>query len=158
MNISSGKRILCLIIALCAGLMMSGCSGRSGEERAPSPTLAPAVIDLKAPDGDRTVRKAGDYTIYVPGPNDLQLRTQSVHLEETNLKDTAERLVQLLLESASEVMGKPLSLYHSQPPEISGGICTVNLEASALRMEYSEYYKLISSSAHSVVASATLSL
>ena len=140
MNISSGKRILCLALAVCAGLVMSGCSGKSGEERMPSPTLAPAVVDLKAPDGDRTVRKAGDYTIYIPGPNDLQLRTQSVHLEETNLKDTAEKLVQLLLESAGEVMGKPLSLYHSQPPEISGGICTVNLEASALRMEYSEYY------------------
>ena len=142
MNISSGKRILCLALAVCAGLVMSGCSGKSGEEQAPSPTLAPAVVNLKAPDGDRTVRKAGDYTIYIPGPNDLQLRTQSVHLEETNLKDTAEKLVQLLLESAGEVMGKPLSLYHSKPPEISGGICTVNLDASALRMEYSEYYKL----------------
>ena len=142
MNIGSGKRILCLVLAACAGLLMSGCSGKSGEERPPSPTLAPAVMELKAPDGDRTVRKAGDYTIYVPGPNDLQLRTQSVHLEETNLKDTVEKLVQLLLESAGAVMGKPLSLYHSQPPEISGGICTVNLEASALRMEYSEYYKL----------------
>ena len=142
MSISSGKRILCLVLALCAGLVMSGCSGRNGEEKAPSPTLAPAVVDLKAPDGDRTVRKAGDYTIYVPGPNELQMRTQGVRLEETNLKDTAETLVRLLLESASAVMNKPLSLYHDQPPEISGGICTVNLEASALRMEYSEYFKL----------------
>ena len=142
MNISSGKRILCLVLALCAGLVMSGCSGRNGEEKAPSPTLAPAVVDLKAPDGDRTVRKAGDYTIYVPAPNELQMRTQGVRLEETNLKDTAETLVRLLLESAGAVMNKPLSLYHDQPPEISGGICTVNLEASALRMEYSEYFKL----------------
>ena len=142
MNMSSGKRILCLVLALCAGLVMSGCSGRSGEEKAPSPTLAPAVSDMKAPDGDRTVRKAEDYTIYVPGPNELQLRTQSVHLEETNLKDTAGTMVQLLLESASAIMNTPLSLYHGQLPEISGGICTVNLEASALGIAYSDYYKL----------------
>ena len=109
MNMSSGKRILCLVLALCAGLVMSGCSGRSGEEKTPSPTLAPAVSDLKAPDGDRTVRKAEDYTIYVPGPNELQLRTQSVHLEETNLKDTAGTMVQLLLESASAIMNTPNS-------------------------------------------------
>ena len=78
----------------------------------------------------------------MPGPNELQLRTQSVHLEETNLKDTAGTMVQLLLESASAIMNTPLSLYHSQPPEISGGICTVNLEASALGIAYSDYYKL----------------
>ena len=78
MNTGIGKRMLCLALALCAGFVMSGCTGKSGEEKAPSPTLAPAVVDLKAPDGDRAVRKAGDYTIYLAGPNELQLRTQTV--------------------------------------------------------------------------------
>ena len=114
MNTGIGKRILCLVLALCAGLVMSGCTGRSGEE--------PAAVDLKAPDGDRTVRKAGDYTIYLAGANELQLRTQTVHLEETNLKDTAETLVRQLLESESEMMGRSLALYRGQPPEISSGI------------------------------------
>ena len=145
MNTGIGKRILCLALALCAGLVMSGCAGRSGEEKAPSPTLAPAVVELKAPDGDRAVRKAGDYTIYLAGSNELQLRTQTVHLEETNLKDTAETLVRMLLESESEstMMGQPLALYRGQPPEISGGICTVNLDPSALGLNFlSDYYKL----------------
>ena len=145
MNTGIGKRMLCLALALCAGLVMSGCTGKSGEEKAPSPTLAPAVVDLKAPDGDRAVRKAGDYTIYLAGPNELQLRTQTVHLEETNLKDTAETLVRMLLESESEstMMGQPLALYRGQPPEISGGICTVNLDPSALGLNFlSDYYKL----------------
>lgn len=142
MNTGIVKRMLCLALALCAGLVMSGCTGRSGEEKAPSPTLAPAVVELKAPDGDRSVRKAGDYTIYLPGPNELQLRTQTVHLEETNLKDTAETLVRLLLDSNNAAQGQSLALYHSEPPEISGGICTVNLDPSALWMDYSNYYKL----------------
>ncbi len=142
MNTEIGKRMLCLALALCAGLVMSGCTGKSGEEKAPSPTLAPAAVDLKAPDGDRTVRKAGDYTIYLAGPNELQLRTQTVHLEETNLKDTAETLVRLLLESESEMIGRSLALHRGQPPEISSGICTVNLEPSALWIPYSDYYKL----------------
>ncbi len=143
MNTGIGKRMLCLALALCAGMMMSGCAGRSGEEKAPSPTLAPAVVDVKAPDGDRAVRKAGDYTIYLAGPNELQLRMQTVHLEETNLKDTAETLVRQLLDSESGMMGRSLALYRSQPPEISGGICTVNLDPSALGLNFlSDYYKL----------------
>ncbi len=143
MNTEIGKRMLCLVLALCAGLVMSGCTGKSGEEKAPSPTLAPAVVDLKAPDGDRAVRKAGDYTIYLAGSNELQLRTQTVYLEETNLKDTAETLVRLVLDSESGMMERSLALYRGQPPEISGGICTVNLDPSALGLNFlSDYYKL----------------
>lgn len=142
MNTGIGKRMRCMALVLCAGLVMGGCAGRNGEEKAPSPTLAPAVVEMKAPDGDRTVRKAGDYTIYLAGPNELQLRTQTVHLEETNLKDTAETLVRLLLDAENAVMGQTLSLYHGEPPEISNGTCTVNLDPSALRMAYSDYYKL----------------
>ena len=61
MNRGIGKRMLCLALALCAGVVMSGCTGKSGEEKAPSPTLAPAVVDLKAEYNDDYMYVLGNY-------------------------------------------------------------------------------------------------
>ena len=145
------KKLLCVLLAGVLAAGMTGCTGSRNEEKTQSPTLPPAVVSEKAPDGDRTVREARDYTIYLPERNDLQ-PSRSIHLEEANLQDTAETLVRSMLdmvngERAAQGENRKLSLYQDSqgmeaPLEISGGICTVNLDPSVLQMTYSERYKL----------------
>ena len=87
------KRVLCLLAALCLLAVLGGCARQGGEEQAPVPTLAPAVVDYEAPDGDRIVGMSGDRTYYVPERGQPKLGVRSVHLEGTNLKDTVEALI-----------------------------------------------------------------
>ena len=138
-----GKRMLCIAAALCMGMTLSGCSGRGNEELPPSPTLKPAVLRVDAPDGDRPIRQPGDYTVYYPSTGELRMTSGTIHLEESSLKDTAHSLVTAVLESV-EIRGgsRTLTLFQGSAPEISGGICTVNLDPSALELSYSEYYIL----------------
>ena len=140
------KKVLCLLAALCLLAVLGGCARQGGEEQAPVPTLAPAVVDYEAPDGDRIVGMSGDRTYYVPERGQPKLGVRSVHLEGTNLKDTVEALIRRVL---SDVNGsgvflnaRDLELYREAPVEISRGICTVNLSSSALQLEHDEYYRL----------------
>ena len=142
---NSGKRIRRIISAamtVCMAAMLSGCGGRGNEEKPAAPTLPPANVSIQAPDGDRAVRRAGNYTVYIPEKNELQLTSRNIYLEEAGLQATAEVLVRSLLEAVGGSSGGMLSLYREQAPEISGGICTVNLDPSALRLSYSDYYRL----------------
>ena len=144
MNSGKRKRILTGLLAVCLTAVMTGCGGPNSEERQPSPTLAPARIGYLAPDGDRAVRRAGYYTLYLPDSNELQLASRTVYLEEVNLETTAETLVRMLLEEDGSrgENRRTLSLYRGKTPEISGGICTVNLDPAALQLDYREYYML----------------
>lgn len=142
------RRFACLVLAAAMLSVLSGCAGRGGEEMAPVPTLAPAGVRFSAPDGDRVVRQAGDYLLYLPMADELRLITQSIHLQEANLNDTVRTLVESLLEAENAIRAaagdasRALALYQDRAPEISGGICTVNLDPAALRLDYSDYYKL----------------
>ncbi len=145
MNSGKHRRFLGVLLAVCLTAALSGCTGRVNEEKPASPTLAPAKVGYTAPDGDRTVRRAGNYTIYLPETNELQLTSRTVSLEEANLETTAETLVETLLEEFSSRRGegaRALSLYRGKTPEISGGICTVDLDPAALQLDYKEYYML----------------
>ena len=111
------KKVLCLLAALCLLAVLGGCARQGGEEQAPVPTLAPAVVDYEAPERGQP-----------------KLGVRSVHLEGTNLKDTVEALIRRVL---SDVNGsgvflnaRDLELYREAPVEISRGICTVNLSSS----------------------------
>ena len=117
------KKVLCLLAALCLLAVLGGCARQGGEEQAPVPTLAPAVVDYEAPDGDRIVGMSGDRTYYVPERGQPKLGVRSVHLEGTNLKDTVEALIRRIL---SDVNGsgvflnaRDLELYREAPVEIS---------------------------------------
>ena len=140
------KRALCLLAALCLLTVTSGCSRKTGEETEPVPTLAPASVEWEAPDGDRAAGKPGDYLLYVPEKNQPKLGIRSVRIEASGLSETAGELVRRLL---AEVNGndslrieRELDLYRDTPPEISRGVCTVNLSSSALQLSYSDYYRL----------------
>ena len=140
------KRALCAAMILCLLAGMSGCARKGGEEQTPVRTLAPASVAWSAPDGDRVIRKAGEYLLYVPERNQQRLGIRSVRAEAGDLKTTAMELVrQLLAEvngSGALQLERTLELYRDNPLEISRGICTVTLSSSALQLSYNDYYTL----------------
>ncbi len=140
------KRILCLLTAVCLAAALGGCARNSGEELQPLQTLAPATVRWTAPDGDRVVREAGEYTIYIPERNQQKLGIRKVRLEETDLKETVGDLVRRVLAEANSNgalrVDRDLELHRDLPVEISNGVCTVTLSSSALQLSYSDYYKL----------------
>ena len=142
------KKGICLLLALCCLLLLSGCAGnRTEETREPVSTLPPAQARYIAPDGDGMITESREYRLYLPGRDGLRLVSRSVLLEAENLNDAVEKLMQQLLEYAGDndakPMGgtKPLELYGSHPIEISGGVCTVNLTRTAKELKLSDYYK-----------------
>ena len=142
------RKLICLALVLCCAFTMSGCSGRrTDDDREPAPSLSPASARYTAPDGDGIISDGGEYRLYLPGRDGLHLVTRSVNLNAADLNDTAETLLRSLIgfkgdEEAKKLGGtRQLDFYGSHPIEISGGVCTVNLAASALQQDLSEYYK-----------------
>ena len=128
------KRVLCLLTAVCLAAVLGGCARNSGEELQPLQTLAPATVRWTAPDGDRVVREAGEYTIYIPERNQQKLGIRKVRLEETDLKETVGELVRRVLAEANSNgalrVDRDLELHRDLPVEISNGVCTVTLSSS----------------------------
>lgn len=144
------KKILCLLTALLIVVSLSACSSVRKEENRPVPSLSPAEAIYMAPDGDGILpARAGEdgCKIYLPGRSEPNLVSRSVVPESANLNDTAEELLRTLLawpadgEIRQLVSGRAVSLSGTQPVEISGGVCTVNLTSAALQMTLSDYYK-----------------
>ncbi len=142
------KRMICLLLTLCCVAVLTGCTGRSIEEdKTPVPTLKPAESRYIAPDGDGIAAEGREYRMFLPGRDGLRLISRSVYLEAANLNDTAETLVRSMIDfegdgEAKKLGGtKALDLYGAHPIEISGGVCTVNLNSSMLQLNSSEYYK-----------------
>ena len=135
------KKAICLLLAACCALILTGCTGRSIEEdKSPVPTLKPAEARYTAPDGDGIVAEGREYRMYLPGRDGLHLVSRSVHLDAANLNDTAEMLVRSLIgfegDGEAKKFGgsKTPGLYGAHPIEISGGVCTVNLTSSMLQL------------------------
>ena len=102
------KKTICLLLALCCTLFLTGCAGRSIEEdKTPVPTLKPAEARFAAPDGDGIVSEDREYRMYFPGRYGLRLVSRSVFLEAANLNDTAEMLIRSMI--AFEAIRKPES-------------------------------------------------
>ena len=141
------KRIISLLLALLCVFALTGCARKAEEETQPAPTLPPAEARYPAPDGDGIIFGGGEYTLYLPGKDDLRLVARSIELEPADLNDTAEMLTRALMsfegDSETKKLGgtRPLDLYGEHPIEISGGIGTVNLSSSALQLNLSDYYK-----------------
>ena len=142
------RKTICLLLAACCTLVLTGCTGRSIEEdKSPVPTLAPAEARYTAPDGDGIVAEGREYRMYFPGRDGLRLVSRNVYLEAANLNDTAEMLVRSMIafegDGEAKKLGgtRALDLYGAHPIEISGGVCTVNLTSSMLQLSLSEYYK-----------------
>ena len=142
------QKALCLLLMLCLLAGLTGCAVKlPQEESAPPPTLPPAEARFTAPDGDGIISGGGEYKLYFPSADGLHLVSRTTVIEPANLIDTTEMIVRQMIafqgdEEARKLGGsRPLDLYGAHPIEISGGVCTVNLTASALQMSSSEYYK-----------------
>lgn len=158
------RRTTAAAMCICLAAMLGGCGGRGKEEKQAAPTLPPASVSVSAPDGDQAIRRERDYTVYayLPEKNTFQLTAISKHADEgTNLQATVEMLTETLLDAMNENRseGRKLDLYRgddketgekTRTPEISGGICTVNLATSAWNLKNNELYWL------SVALSTTL--
>lgn len=141
------RRSLCLLIVLCLGMTMTGCTGNGNEDRNPAPTLGPAENRYPAPDGDETFGEEKDFAIYLPARNGLTLIKKNIRLRTANLNETVETLVQALFDAPEDAeafavgSGRKLSLYEGRPVEISGGVCTVDLSTSVLELSHGDFYK-----------------
>ena len=141
------RRLTVWLLALILPFGLSGCAGVPPEEKDP-PTLPPAAVRYTAPDGDIPVGEERMYTLYLPGKNGMHLTAQHVTLGPASLQETMENLVWDLLSFESNDMvdslgkGRVLSLFGTDPVELSGGVCTVNLGSSALQLNYQDFYTL----------------
>ena len=141
------RRGLCILLAACCLVCLTGCTGSMEKERTPAPTLRPAAARYAAPDGDGIIADGGEYRLYLPARDDLHLISRTIELEPADLNDTAEMLIRSLIswpgdgETKKPGGSRTLDLYGMHPIEISGGVCTVNLTTSALQLTLSEFYK-----------------
>ena len=148
MRNASARKILCLLLLLCLIPALTGCTKVRNEERQPAPTLPMPRVNYEPPDGDGVVGQLRTATMYLRGKNDLQLVTREVVLEPAELHDTVKTLVTRLMSVPEDAEvyhwggDRPITLYGNEPVEISGSICTVNLSASALEMNASDFYKM----------------
>ena len=138
------KRLLCLLLCL---LTLTGCSSRIITDDTPTATLPPAEAG-SVPRGTDGLTYEATVPLSLPSADGSRLLTvyQRMTLDRSSVN--ARAVVEALLSypGSDEVrrLGGDitLGLYGKNPVEVSGGICTVNLSASALSLSYSEYYTL----------------
>lgn len=138
------KRLLCLLLA--SLLLLSGCTGAE-RSTAAAPTLPPAEAKYAPPAGDDGLAQTVTAALYLPSRDGQRLLTRYVTLSGTGTQHSALTLVQALLaqgatgETRSLGNGIALSLYGDAPVEVSCGVCTVNLAATALQLEQQELFR-----------------
>lgn len=141
------KRILCLLLALACALSLSGCSNERSNTTAAA-TLPPAEAKFTAPTGDDSLLHTATVPLYLPSADGQRLLTQYISLPLSHSRHNAEAIVRALLNQASTPEtqdlgnGVSLGLFGSRPIEVSSGICTVNLAATALQLSQQELYNV----------------
>ena len=136
------KRLLPLLLCLA---LVTSCAAPPVNQTA-APTLSPAVSPYDAPYGDETLRYTGQAALYLPSRDGQKLIVRYEEIELRHDVHSARAILEALLrcpateETVSLGGGVNLSLYGSAPVEVSGGICTVNLSASALQLDRSDLY------------------
>lgn len=135
------KRLLCLM--LCAGLL-TGCTAKE----APSPSAARLTVPAspEAPVGDAGLAQEVIVPLHLPSQDGQTLLTFYEPMRLPRDQHPAQSVLLALLSHPGNSRVRPiagnvaLSLYGTNPVEISGGVCTVNLSASALALSMQELY------------------
>lgn len=142
------KKLICVLLSLCLLITLTGCSGIETRPDRAAATLVPAGTNLAAPDGEHGSGNNGTYALYLPSKDGLNLLAQYITLQTQNTEQTAETLVRRLLvfdgnDQVNAIGGDAgVTLYGTNPVEVSGGVCTVNLSSSALLLDYQDIYTL----------------
>lgn len=142
------KRMLCLALVLCCTLTLTGCQNSRESSALPAQTLPPAEAKYAAPTGSDALNHTATVPLFLPSKDGQRLLTEYITLPLNHGRHSAETIVQALLSypgsaQAAALYGHPnLSLYGAAPVEVSSGVCTVNLAASALQLEHELFYRV----------------
>jgi len=135
-----------LVLLMCL-LMLTGCTPQvTPPASTPLPTLPPAVEPFTAPIGDAGLNHEGLAVLYLPSANGQQLLSIYETLPLSYSQHQAENVVRALLthsgNSRVHSLGgdATLALSGSDPVEVAGGVCTVNLSASALQLSLQDFH------------------
>ncbi|MBQ6174525.1 MAG: GerMN domain-containing protein [Clostridia bacterium] len=143
------KRGALLALMLALTFLTAGCSGGGETGEAAAVTLPPVAGGFTAPADDSSLTDDGTVSLYLPTTDHQRLiaRQEDVSLVrgDRNVKPIISALFAAEANETSAALGGQAELVLSgvQPIEVSGGICTVNLSASVLALEYDERYSVL---------------
>ncbi len=134
------KRLLCLMLCV----LLTGCAVKDAPAQAPVLPAVPAVPE--APLGDAGLTREVIVPLYLPSQDGQTLLTFYETMRLPQDQHPAQTILLSLLAHPGNSRVRPiagavaLSLYGANPIEISGGVCTVNLSASALALSTQHLY------------------
>ncbi|MBR3765504.1 MAG: GerMN domain-containing protein [Clostridia bacterium] len=138
------KRMMCCLVLCC--LLATGCSSRPALTPAPAASMPVADAgDVQAPIGDVALDYTATAALCLPSADGQQVLTIYEPLSFTYSLHPAETILRALLAHPGSARVRPVSAVTivpagSDPVEISGGVATVNLSASALEISREELH------------------
>ena len=136
-------RFLCLLC--CFALLLTGCVSREVASSA-GVTLPPAQSGHTAPENDVNQTYEQRVLLYLPSRDGTQLMAVPQEAAFSLSRHSAQTLCEMLFahpgsEAVSPVGGEvTLSLNDTDAVEVSGGVATVSLAASALRLSHEQLF------------------
>ena len=137
------KRLAALLL-LCP-LILTACAPREASVL-PAATLPPVSEDIVAPVGDAALSHTRTVALYLPSRDGQRLVCEYETLTLNRGRHPAEAVARALMEHPGSDAAAPLGrsvtlrLSASDPIELSGGVCTVNLTPSALQLDHDDLY------------------
>ena len=138
------KRLRSLMCLMLCALLLTSCASNSSVS--PLVTLPPASPGPQAPLGDAGLQREVIVPLHLPSLDGQTLLTFYETMTLSWEQHPAENILQALLTHPGNSRVQPLggqvtlSLYGTNPVEISGNVCTVNLSASALQLSTQDLY------------------
>ena len=139
-------RIIILLVCMC--FILTGCTSLPITPDEPLASLPPSTVEHVAPIGDAQTVFTETTTLYLPHHGSNQLEKIEVDVQHSLANPKPESVVRALLAYPGDMQVRSLggdvrlSLFGNNPVESSAGIVTVNLSASALRLEKPALYLL----------------
>lgn len=138
------KKLRILICLLLCTVLLTCCTATAPS--APVPVLPSAFPGPEAPIGDAGLQREAVVPLHLPSLDGQSLLTFYETLPLPRDRHPAEAILTALLAHPGNSRVRPiggsvqLTLSGANPVEISGGVCTVNLSASALQLTMQELY------------------
>ena len=138
-----------LAALLCLTLLLGGCTStqRQITDSGVSATLPPAAQPYTAPVGDAALDYTAQVELMLPSRDHSRLLAQQVQLTLNHGQHPAETVLRALFSFEAnrrvDALGGDvrLQLAGVNPVEISCGVCTVTLAASALQLDHPSFYR-----------------
>ena len=140
------KKALAWILCLAMVFLASGCHSSVVSPAQTASTLPPPETGYIAPAGDMLLDYTATVALYLPSTDGQKLLAHYTELSLSHDRHSADAIVRALIAFPGNSELRPLgngislSLYGAQPVEVSGGVCTVNLSASALQLDQDDFY------------------